>query len=191
MAGGTSPMTRTTDAAIVRLLGNRLVLGVTGALAIGLWLTALPACRVSRPPPEAPGQHDAVAGDGSEIRPETAPGTAGDEGSPEIPAGDGSLGTCEGDSDCLFQVDTDCCGLCLAQRDTPPPRRACGTTCPDSPPPCLCVEGRCRTGTLPRNAACDPARDLCGRGLKCCGPNPVCALPTMTASGPFCPVPGT
>jgi hypothetical protein len=169
-------MTRTTDAT-----ARLLALGVVAALT-GLTLAVLPACRVSGMPPAAP--PDAPAADVSDT-----PNSSPEDGLKEAAAGDGALGTCEGDGDCLFQVDTDCCGLCLAQRDTPPPRRACGITCPDSAPPCLCVQGKCRTGTLPRNAACDPARDLCSPGLRCC--NAVCALPTMTASGPFCPPPGT
>jgi hypothetical protein len=170
-------MTRTTDAR-----ARLLVLGVLTALAVPS-LAMLPACRVSGTPSD--GSPAAPRGDVLDSPPELPP----DDSLREAPAGDGSLGTCESDDECLFQLDTDCCGLCLAQRDTPPPRRACGTTCPDSPPPCLCVAGKCRTGTLPRNTACDPARDLCSRGLKCCGA--VCVLPTMTASGPFCPPPGT
>ena len=174
-------MTRPTHAT-AHATARLLALGVVTALTC--WLVAvLPACRVSGTPSDAP--PDAPPGDVLDTPAQASP----DDGLHEAAAGDGSLGTCDGDGDCLFQLDTDCCGLCLAQRDTPPPRRACGTTCPDSPPACLCVQGKCRTGTLPRNAACDPARDLCGRGLKCC--NAVCVLPTMTASGPFCPPPGT
>lgn len=131
-------------------------------LVAGLTLTAAPpACRTNGP---SDASADTPVGD--------AAGRDSADGAPELPANDAALadspGACLGDDDCLFAPTSDCCGLCLALRDPAPPPRACGTTCPPSPPPCLCQQGRCRTGTLPRNAGCDPARDLCGRGLKCC-----------------------
>lgn len=163
-------------------------------IALAAWLPAAgTGCRVTSPPADA---GDAEARDGV--------GDA-DAFSGETAVLPDAPGACRTDDDCVFRLESDCCGACLAGRDPPPPRRACGIICPETPPPCLCQQGRCRTGTLPRNAGCDPARDLCGRSLKCChvcgtaaGPdgstpctNPICTTPNPTLSGPLCPVPGT
>jgi len=110
-------------------------------------------------------------------------------------------GLCQSDNDCVFVSNSGCCGNCVARGDTPPPPLGCGIACPAEPPPCLCVSGHCGGGTLGAGASCDPQRDLCGGGLKCCAtccgapptgdggfdPRPECTQPMFTPQGPMCP----
>jgi hypothetical protein len=124
----------------------------------------------------------------------------------DLSVGDGSThdggstgGACSSDSDCVWR-DSGCCGICSNKTDSVPPPLGCGIAC-FAPPPCLCQMGHCAAGNLPQNASCDPNRDQCGPGLKCCAtccgvppqgdmswnPDPRCIQPMSTPQGAMCP----
>jgi hypothetical protein len=109
----------------------------------------------------------------------------------------GAGGPCTTDSDCAFHADAGCCGVCLATSDPVPPQTACGANC-GTPPSCLCLEGRCREGTLTSGSGCDLSRSECGRNLQCCRlcspvgagcDSPRCATPITIGGFPMCPQP--
>ncbi len=115
---------------------------------------------------------------------------------------DAGLGACNTDADCIYRVDSGCCGACLAKTDPVPPIIGCGIACPIVTPGCLCIEHKCSTGTVPAGGSCDPDRSLCTYGLLCCqfcgGPYlpdadncnpPVCTQPTLISGTPRCPPP--
>jgi len=116
--------------------------------------------------------------------------------SPDLGTGNG--GACHGDSDCTWR-DSGCCGLCWNRTDPVAPPLPCGAACFE-PPPCLCQMGKCAAGSLPENAKCDPNRDQCAAGLKCCAtccgvppppgmswdPDPRCVPAMLTPQGPMC-----
>jgi hypothetical protein len=121
---------------------------------------------------------------------------------PDLGTSDGAItgnGACKTDNDCVWR-DSGCCGLCSNRTDPVPPPLGCGIAC-FQPPPCLCQMGHCAAGSLPANAPCDPNRDTCGPGLKCCAtccgvppppdmswsPDPRCVMPELTPQGPMCP----
>ena len=111
----------------------------------------------------------------------------------------GPTGLCETDQGCVFVSDSGCCGNCLARTDPVPPPLPCGIACPAYPPACLCLGRHCQPGSLTQGTSCDPARDQCGVGLKCCAtccgvpqdggfdPHPECVMPLYTPQGPECP----
>ncbi len=115
---------------------------------------------------------------------------------------DAGQGACETDLDCIFRPASGCCGVCLAKQDPIPPPISCDAICSPIPPGCVCINGKCGTGTTPIGGACDRAHNLCGHGLLCCsqcgGPvlpdaqncsPPVCTQPVFTSSTPSCPPP--
>jgi hypothetical protein len=113
-----------------------------------------------------------------------AGGTAGHDGS----IVDSGTGACNSDGDCVFRSSAGCCGACLAVGDPVPAPIPCGARCATFST-CACVNGHCAVGTLPLNASCETAHDLCQVDTKCCvtcGPRPPdgssgCQPPTCTA----------
>jgi hypothetical protein len=115
---------------------------------------------------------------------------------------DAGQGACETDTDCIFRPASGCCGVCLAKQDPIPPPIPCGAACSAVPPACVCINGKCGTGTTPIGGTCDRAHNLCGHGLLCClqcgGPAlpdaqncspPVCTQPVFISNTPVCPPP--
>jgi hypothetical protein len=115
---------------------------------------------------------------------------------------DAGQGACETDLDCIFRPASGCCGMCLAKQDPIPPPIPCGAACSAVPPACVCINGKCGTGTTPIGGACDRAHNLCAHGLLCCsqcgGPvlpdaqnctPPVCTQPVFISGTPNCPLP--
>jgi hypothetical protein len=109
----------------------------------------------------------------------------------------GAGGPCATDTDCAFHAEAGCCGMCLAKTDPVPATIACGANC-GTQPSCLCVDGRCREGTLTSGAGCDLSRSQCGRNLMCCrlcSPvgagcgSPTCETPFTFSGLPMCPQP--
>jgi hypothetical protein len=84
--------------------------------------------------------------------------------------GGGFASLCSTDADCRYRPTAEnCCGVCASLSDPIPPPPDAGVDCACAePPPCLCIAGHCASGDLPSGASCDPGRDLCGWGLKCC-----------------------
>jgi hypothetical protein len=126
-----------------------------------------------------------------------AGGNAGSAGHGGGAAGAG--GPCTTDSDCAFHAEAGCCGVCLAKTDPVPATIACGANC-GAPPSCLCMDGRCREGTLGSGQSCSESRSECGRNLLCCrlcSPipdgggcgSPACAVPINFSGAPMCPQP--
>jgi|GEM_PF-5362610 len=94
---------------------------------------------------------------------------AGTEAGPSTSV-DAAIGVCATDNDCTLNVGTGCCGGCYAAGDPLPPSMPCSSACPGGvrASTCACVNSRCTVGYLPAGAACDPTRDLCLGGTKCC-----------------------
>ena len=95
----------------------------------------------------------------------SAAGSGGAAGAGGGTAGVG--GPCTTDTDCVFNANAGCCGVCLAKTDTAPAPIDCDAVC-GLPSSCLCIEGRCREGTLQRGQGCSESRSACGRNLICC-----------------------
>ena len=127
------------------------------------------------------------------------PGTGGD-GDAGI---DASYGACTDDSDCTLVPGAGCCGGCFAAGDPRPPSLPCSSTCEGGfrAYTCACVDNRCSQGDMPAGSPCDPNRDLCVHGTKCCvacaatsvDGAVACASPVCTEVKPFtmapeCPV---
>jgi hypothetical protein len=137
--------------------------------------------------PDGSGAADGAAGAGGQ-----GGGGAGGTGGAA-----GTGGPCATDADCAFHSEAGCCGMCLAKTDAVPPTIPCGANC-GTPPSCLCIDGRCREGTLTPGAGCDLSRSQCGRNLMCCrlcSPvgagcgSPTCETPITYSGLPVCPQP--
>jgi hypothetical protein len=115
---------------------------------------------------------------------------------------DAARGFCLTDNDCTLEAWTGCCGGCYAAGDPLAPTMPCSSACPGGmrASTCACVNNRCTVGYLPAGSACDPARDLCLGGTKCCSActgsgadgglvcaTPVCTTPTPMISPAQCP----
>lgn len=89
----------------------------------------------------------------------------------------GGSATCDQDSDCAFNAESNCCGECLAPAQPVTARpKVCVVDCVPRPGGCSCVNHHCARGSLIRGDSCDPAQDACGNGLGCC--------PTCLPHGP-------
>jgi len=130
----------------------------------------------------------------------TTTGVAGNVGLAGSTGAAGIGGPCSSDADCVFNLTSGCCGACLAKTDPVPPPLPCDAVC-GARPSCLCLEGRCREGTLTSGMSCDERRSQCGRDLLCCAlcspipdgggcSSPRCTKPLPSGGTlPVCPQP--